>query len=48
MTAREHGSFKKMWFMEKMGNISGSVDGLVQKIVSEDLGHDDISWSNME
>lgn len=37
-----------MWFMEKMGNISGAVDGLVQKIVREDLGHDDISWSNVE
>lgn len=48
ITANEHGSFKKMWFMEKMGNISGSVDGLVQKLVREDLGHDDISWSNIE
>ena len=39
LTCKEHGKMGNLWFFERMKKVSGSVDGLVQKIINEDFGH---------
>ena len=37
-----------LWYFERMKKITGSVDGLVSKIIEEDFGHAEIGWNNIE
>jgi len=48
LSAKEHGKYGDLWFFERMKKVSGSIDGLVGKIIGEDLGHHGISWGNIE
>jgi hypothetical protein len=48
LTGKEHGKYADLWFFERMKKVSGSIDGLIGKIIGEDLGHHGISWSNIE
>ena len=36
-TVAEHGKFGDLWYLDRMRKVQGSVDGLIGKIVSEDL-----------
>ena len=39
LTTKEHGKISDLWYFERMKKVSGSVDGLIQKIIGEDFGH---------
>ena len=47
-TTWEHGKFSDLWFFDRLKKVSTSVDSLISKIVSEDFGHSEISWNNIE
>jgi hypothetical protein len=48
MTVQEHGKYGDLWFFERMKKVSGSIGGLISKIIEEDLGYQGITWSNIE
>ena len=48
LTCQEHGKMSDLWYFERMKKITGSVDGLVSKIIEEDFGHAEIGWNNIE
>ena len=48
LTCKEHGKMSEMLLFDKLRKVTGSVSGLVSKITSEDLGHESISWDNIE
>jgi hypothetical protein len=37
-----------LWYIKRLKKISGSVNGLVSKIIGEDFGHSQIEWNNIE
>ena len=47
-TTFEHGKVGDLWFLDRYKKISTSINGLVTKIVNEDLGIDQIDHSNIE
>ena len=47
-TRREYGKVADLWFMDRYRKIQTSINGLVSKIVNEDLGIDQINHSNLE
>ena len=48
LTVKEHGKYGDLWFFERMKKVSGSIDGLIGKIIGEDLGYLGLAWSNIE
>lgn len=47
-TCKEYGKFADLWFFDKLRKVAGSIDNMVNKIVSDDLGHSGVSWNNIE
>ena len=47
-TREEYGKVSDLWFMDRYKKIQTSINGLVSKIVNEDLGIDQINHSNLE
>lgn len=44
----EYGKVADLWFMDRYKKIQTSINGLVSKIVNEDLGIDQINHRNLE